>query len=435
MANEIFYMPGVGTRYYYDSTALGTVTLTELGATNWTTSIVDGHPCFNLSGTAFKFVTGTAYTGSHTVEYWINLSGWTNTGTSHLFGNSRFNNLYGIKPTVVSGTNNISLKLFFDFTGTGEETATVTLQSQSGWVHIAAVYEYGTGANQVSIYANGTKVIDHYLQMMGSMRLLFGGTIEEDTDTSLLNSFTGKLGGIIVTAGAKYTSSFTPAWDKVNVKNLTEGGDKTKNFTAPEIEYLDVDSILYKLTGSGSAVEEDNTSITKNASDKLQTVGVIDQNSGNAIKKWTGTKAEYIALGTPHDANTDYEVIDDNGLGINVADNSLSNLTNAGKIVGAGLGMPSNTYDNLTLGASGTTYTAPADGWFTIAILANNVGEVLFMAAGGLQIQTQAATIGAYVQEFIPCKKGQQMQVQYSTTGAVAFFRFVYAEGSKSEAN
>ena len=34
--------------------------------------------------------------------------------------------------------------------------------------------------------------------------------------------------------------------------------------------------------------------------------------------------------------------------------------------MGGALSMPSHTYDTLTLGASGTTYTAPADGYFLI---------------------------------------------------------------------
>jgi hypothetical protein len=43
--------------------------------------------------------------------------------------------------------------------------------------------------------------------------------------------------------------------------------------------------------------DSDNLSITKNDSDKLQTVGVINQNNiTSAIKTWTGTKAEYDAI-------------------------------------------------------------------------------------------------------------------------------------------
>lgn len=61
----------------------------------------------------------------------------------------------------------------------------------------------------------------------------------------------------------------------------------------------------------GGSVETDGKSITTNSSDELQTVGVIDQNNTtNAIKTWTGTKAQYDAI-TTKDANTIYNITDD----------------------------------------------------------------------------------------------------------------------------
>lgn len=70
------------------------------------------------------------------------------------------------------------------------------------------------------------------------------------------------------------------------------------------------------LLGSGdititSAPDIDNKSITTNSDGELQTVGVIDQNNTtNAIKTWTGTKAQYDAIVTK-DSNTLYNIIDD----------------------------------------------------------------------------------------------------------------------------
>lgn len=64
-------------------------------------------------------------------------------------------------------------------------------------------------------------------------------------------------------------------------------------------------------SGGGGSVDIDGKSITKNSSDELQTVGVIDQrNTANAIKTWTGTKAQYDAISTK-DANTIYNITDD----------------------------------------------------------------------------------------------------------------------------
>lgn len=250
MANELLYVPGVGTRYFYDKNKLGAVLLAEIGASNWKSGLVDGHPCFTLSGTAFKFTTGSAFTGSHTVEYWLKLDGWTNAGTTHLFGNSRYNNFYGVAPAAVAGSNNISLKLYFDFDGSGDQTTTVTLPNQSGWVHIAAVYEYSASNYKVNLYVNGTKVAEHYLQLIGSMRLLFGGSITGDSDTTLHDAFIGKMANIIVTSGVKYTGNFTPARETVDTSTLTKGGNPMKNFAAPEINYLEIGGIPYKIAAA-----------------------------------------------------------------------------------------------------------------------------------------------------------------------------------------
>lgn len=61
-------------------------------------------------------------------------------------------------------------------------------------------------------------------------------------------------------------------------------------------------------------VDVDGKSITKNADDEIQTVGVIDQNNtNNAIKTWTGTLLQYQALvnGGTVDSNTIYNITDD----------------------------------------------------------------------------------------------------------------------------
>lgn len=59
------------------------------------------------------------------------------------------------------------------------------------------------------------------------------------------------------------------------------------------------------------SVNPDNKSITTNASDQLQAIGVINQNdTTTALKSWTGTKAQYDAIVTK-DANTLYNITDE----------------------------------------------------------------------------------------------------------------------------
>lgn len=56
-------------------------------------------------------------------------------------------------------------------------------------------------------------------------------------------------------------------------------------------------------------VKIDELSITKNDSGQIQTTGVIDQNTGNTNKEWTGTQAEYDAL-IEKDLDTIYYITD-----------------------------------------------------------------------------------------------------------------------------
>jgi hypothetical protein len=77
------------------------------------------------------------------------------------------------------------------------------------------------------------------------------------------------------------------------------------------IKTINSESIL----GSGditikSAPDLDGKTITKNSSEELQAIGVIDSNSGGAVKTWSGTTDEYRAISTK-DANTLYNITDD----------------------------------------------------------------------------------------------------------------------------
>ena len=83
------------------------------------------------------------------------------------------------------------------------------------------------------------------------------------------------------------------------------------SYTSNTLQLLDQDgNSLGNTVTIQSSPNIDNTTITKNSSDELQTVAVIDNRSGNAIKTWTGTKAQYDAL-TTKDSTTLYNITDD----------------------------------------------------------------------------------------------------------------------------
>lgn len=119
------------------------------------------------------------------------------------------------------------------------------------------------------------------------------------------------------------------------------------------------------------------------------------------------------------------------------ADVDLSNATDQAKILMSGMAMPSSKYIDLALGASGSTYTAPANGYFYIRKISSGAGQFLWLqnaSAGNLAgPSTKSATNNEYLSAFVPAKKGQKATMEYTLGGATQFFRFIYAEGSESE--
>ena len=66
-------------------------------------------------------------------------------------------------------------------------------------------------------------------------------------------------------------------------------------------------------------VSIDNNSITENSLGEIQAVAVIDNNTSNAIKTWTGTRAEYDAI-EYKDSTTLYNITDDNDITLSLLD-------------------------------------------------------------------------------------------------------------------
>jgi hypothetical protein len=93
--------------------------------------------------------------------------------------------------------------------------------------------------------------------------------------------------------------------------------------------------------------------------------------------------------------------------------------------------MPSDRYIDLTLGASGATYTAPANGWIALSKNAgiNNANITLMNNNNGLTVTLHVPNSGNYCRGFIPAKKGDEITVIYNATGTTSMFRFIYAEG------
>ena len=122
------------------------------------------------------------------------------------------------------------------------------------------------------------------------------------------------------------------------------------------------------------------------------------------------------------------------------ANNKLSNFTPKtvfhaldwnDKSIISGWGMPSGRYIDLTLGASGSTYTAPANGWFECGCT-GTVGSTYFELVAPGSSATASYT-GGWARASIPVRKGDVMTVYYGGNNFTKqFFLFMYAEGEEN---
>ena len=144
------------------------------------------------------------------------------------------------------------------------------------------------------------------------------------------------------------------------------------------------------------------------------------------------TQADYDALATK-DPNTQYIITDAPSLALatdlnNKMDRDCLNASDTGNIQMAKASMPGNKYIDLTLGASGTSYTAPANGWVVLVVKGNGY---VSLSQGSSVYNTNAGSQNWY-SVLLPVVKGI-FYANYKDVTPVRF-QFYYAVGSESEA-
>lgn len=118
------------------------------------------------------------------------------------------------------------------------------------------------------------------------------------------------------------------------------------------------------------------------------------------------------------------------------ANTDLSNIDSTAKETISRLGMPSDRFDTLAIGASDTTYTAPADGYFHFFCCPNSDGYSqawLRNMDNGLH-DWGGTDVIRIITATLPVKKGSTVLLGYYLAGGVrgdSRLRFYYAEGVK----
>lgn len=92
---------------------------------------------------------------------------------------------------------------------------------------------------------------------------------------------------------------------------------------------------------------------------------------------------------------------------------------------------PSGRYVDLTLRASGTGYTAPANGWVYFSKQSSAAGQSISLSSGAVIVRDFSITTTNALAVYLPVKKEKEFFVGYSAGGDTLDFRFVYDEGVK----
>ena len=113
-----------------------------------------------------------------------------------------------------------------------------------------------------------------------------------------INAVNTAADNIVAIQNASANAQLARDW-AIKMDGLVSGEDYSAKYYADQARQAAIGAVV------------DGVTINRNLSDELQTIGVIDGNSGNALKTWTGTLAEYNAIVTK-DNNTLYWLTDGN---------------------------------------------------------------------------------------------------------------------------
>ncbi len=229
----------------------------------------------------------------------------------------------GTNASVVnSGTSSAAV---FDFTiprgdtgAQGISVTGVTLESTSG---LQKTYRMSFSNNTYFDYivTDGAAGVTTWGSINGTLsnQTDLASALNGKYDASNPNGYTSNVGTVTSVNNVSPVSGNVTLSIPSTASDVGALSDSTKygadlSYSSNTLQLLDQDgNSLGTSVTIQSSPDIDNKSITTNTSDELQTVGVIDQNNTtNAIKTWTGTKAQYDAIVTK-DSNTLYNIIDD----------------------------------------------------------------------------------------------------------------------------
>ena len=224
--------------------------------------------------------------------------------------------------------------------------------------------------------------------------------------------------------------------DKVDKSGDTMTGVLNINVDNPVVSNSDDALSWYKLVDTGMASTD-----TPTDNDRVR--GVRAYYSDGSIlgdvsiaKMTNGTTTTRLATYNNINGST---VSASFGINVDSLGNDTLQVTNGVKQQITNFAFPSNTYTNLTLGTSGGSITAPADGWVVLSknhgtntnneqiTLINSTKD--YSSWKGFFARVFCNVSGVANSVWLPCSKGDVIVYQYTFSGTTNSFRFYYANG------
>lgn len=145
------------------------------------------------------------------------------------------------------------------------------------------------------------------------------------------------------------------------------------------------------------------------------------------LKIYNGTEiVEGVSVKSSADVYDDYDYV------INIAD-----MTFRLPLLNGSENLPSARYDNLTLEASGSKYTAPANGYFLVSkvtgVTTHTYLDLINETSSLMGVRSNSSDSSVTVSRIsVFAKKGDIVRCSYNVTGETHEFKFIYARGNGS---
>lgn len=181
--------------------------------------------------------------------------------------------------------------------------------------------------------------------------------------------------------------------------------------------------------------------IAKDFHDELTNIhskysAIIDQETTeNIINKFEMIRTEISKFKTDLNNLGDINAIQKN-IATNTDDISslkdAQNFTPSGKSTLSNLAMPSKHYEDLELLESGSSYIAPADGYYYLCKTATANNQSVKLTNEDNLMSCENISVGAsnWCRSWLPVSKGTRITATYTSAGETRFFRFIYANSA-----